>query len=82
MAPAEVTQARALTALPTAGIPVPVVEAAVTFPLKEYSVPLVPHLFGVTSVTEESPTVVVAPLLFQVRLPPSARLVAGAEAVL
>ncbi len=37
-APLAATQARALTVSPTAGIPVPLVEAAVTLPVKSYSV--------------------------------------------
>jgi hypothetical protein len=55
--PEEATQASALTEFPTAGMPVPFVEAPVTLPLKEYSVPLVPHLLGVTSVTDVFPMV-------------------------
>ena len=80
--PDEATQARAFTALPTAGIPLPFVEAAVTLPVKEYSVPFVPHLFGVTVDADVSPMVVVAPLLLHVRLPPPARLLEGAVALL
>jgi hypothetical protein len=82
MDPDEATHASALTESPTAGIPLPVVEAAVTVPVKEYSVAFFPHALGVTVVTDVLPTVVVALLLLQVRLPPLTRLDAGAVAVL
>src|ERR1022692_1260994 len=80
--PAEVTQALALTESPTAGIPVPVVEAAVTLPLKSYSVlfflqPPCPGLLVLVS-----PMVVVAELLLHVMVPPVARLAAAPLALL
>jgi len=81
MVPDPLRQALAATRSPTTGMPVPLVDAAVTLPVNEYSVE-VPHMFGVTCVTDECPIVVVAPLLLQVNLPPVAKLVAGALAVL
>jgi hypothetical protein len=81
--PVEDTQALALTASPTAGMPGPDVEAAVTVPLKVYSVFF--FLQGpceLPPLTVTFPTVVVAPEFDQVRLPPEARLDAGPEAFL
>ena len=80
--PVLLTHARALTASPTAGIPVPVVEAPVTLPEKSYS--LLPFLQPPWPglLTLVSPTVVVAPLFFQVMFPPVASVAAVPLAVL
>lgn len=80
--PAEVTQALALTESPTAGIPAPLVDAAVTVSLKSYSVLffLQPPCPGLEVLV--SPMVVVAPLLLQVMVPPVARLTAAPPALL
>jgi hypothetical protein len=85
IAPVELIHAVALTVSPTAGIPVPTVEAAETVAEKVYS-PAEPfageHVFGDTCVAEPPLIDVVAPLFFQVIVPLEARLAAAPLAVL
>ncbi|MGO8873116.1 MAG: hypothetical protein ACLQPH_17265 [Acidimicrobiales bacterium] len=73
------TQARADVESPTAGIPVPLVDAAVTEPVASYSTEpfLQPPWPGKVA---DSDNVVVPPLFVQVMVPPVAREAAGAEA--
>ncbi|MBV8463642.1 MAG: hypothetical protein JO368_10135 [Acidimicrobiales bacterium] len=76
------THALPETASPTAGMPVPLVDAAVTVPVNTYSV--LPFLHGPWpgDVVLTFPIVVVAPLLLHVTDPPVARLDEGALALL